>query len=147
VDTRGSTPNSHKIFTSRTISSLISELIHEIWKIAEAAIEMYIFAKIYDIPRLCCDAVDRLVWCNNTAYHFDHCGTFVSASSIERAYGYTTPGSPLRELLISGFSDSFSSDGEEMVDLPRPYLIDIAKNFKCGKLSGLAQESLCGGNV
>jgi hypothetical protein len=107
----------------------------EIWKIAEAAIEMYVFAKIYDIPRLRCDAMDRLAWCYNTAYDFDHCGTFVSASSIEQAYEYTTPGSPLRELLISRFSDFFSSHGEEMIDLPRPYLIDIAENFRAAELS------------
>jgi hypothetical protein len=97
---------------------------------------MYIFARVYDIPRLRCDAMDRLVWCNNTAHYNGQYGTFVSASSITRAYEHIDPGSPLRELLISGFFWFFSSDGEKMVDLPRPYLIDIAVSFKSGKLTG-----------
>lgn len=32
-----------------------------IWKVAEAAIEMYIFASTFHIPRLRQDAMDRLV--------------------------------------------------------------------------------------
>lgn len=116
-------------------------------RLPKPLLRLHIFAKTYNIPRLHQDAMDHLVWCNNTAYGFDHAGTFVSASSIRRAYEHTEPGSPLRKLLISGFSDFFSFYGEHMVDLPHRYLIDVAENFKLAELSSGAREPVKDGFV
>jgi hypothetical protein len=101
-----------------------------LWKVAEAAIEMYIFSKTYDIPRLRVDAIDRLEWCYDTAYSFTSYGTFVSASSIRRVYEHTDIDSPVRKWLIAGFSDFFTCSGAFMTDLPHQYFIDIAENYK-----------------
>jgi hypothetical protein len=75
----------------------------QVWMIAEAAIEMYIFAKIYDVPRLSHDAIDRLIWCQNTA--------------IERVYEHTKPGCFLRDWSVLGFRHFFDIDATDMLTL------------------------------
>ena len=43
--------------------------VTNLWGVAEVAIDLYFFAKKFDIPRLQQDAVDRLIWCNNKGYN------------------------------------------------------------------------------
>jgi len=71
-------------------------------EVAEAAIEMYIFAQTYDIPRLRQDAMDRLVRCNNAGSSAEPClYSNVSASTIQRAYQHTARDSAVRKWLAA----------------------------------------------
>jgi len=79
-----------------------------IWNVAEAAIEMYIFAATCDIIRLRQDAMDRLVWCNNVTYNLPRRGGFICPSVIKRVYDHIGPdkevfpeGNPLHRWLLS----------------------------------------------
>jgi hypothetical protein len=89
----------------------------QVWMIAEAAIEMYIFAKIYDVPRLSHDAIDRLIWCQNTAHDSFVAKCFVSKTAIERVYEHTKPGCFLRDWSVLGFRHFFDIDATDMLTL------------------------------
>jgi hypothetical protein len=106
---------------------------------------MYIFAKTYNIPRLRQDAMDRLVWCNDTAYDFPEYGTFVSGTAIQCAYENTQPGNPLRQWLIGAFTVFPGSDVAGLIDLPQRYLVDVAANYKLKDLQGGEKRALSGG--
>ena len=57
----------------------------DIWEHADIAIDMFIFAQTFEVSRLRQDAVDRLVWCHNTAYDDGTGGSFVSTAAIVNA--------------------------------------------------------------
>jgi len=104
----------------------------ELWTIAEAAIEMYIFAHTYDIPRLAQDAWDRLVWCNRNARvlasHFKK--TFVSASTIQHLYENTQPGNYVRTWLVNGLRAFADMDTTDLTHLPQAFLVDVARDYR-----------------
>lgn len=101
---------------------------------AEAAIEMYVFAKAYDIPRLRQDAMDRIIWCNNKSWDSSDTGTFVCASTIKRAYEHLEAGNYVRNWLISGFSAYSSYEREDITDLLHEYMVDVLENYKLNEM-------------
>jgi hypothetical protein len=110
-----------------------------VWAFAEVAVDVYIFAQTFDIPRLRQDAMDRLLWCHNEEYVDSLSPGFIHASSIQKAYENTRPGSKLREILVYGWCEMMEArDLQEKAvaeALPREFLADIALHYvnNCGK--------------
>jgi hypothetical protein len=104
----------------------------ELWTVAEAAIEMYIFAHIYDIPRLGQDAWDHLVWCNRTTYllRSQFKKTFVLASTIQHLYENTQPGNHVHTWLVNGLRAFSDFDTTDMTHLPQAVLVDVTRDYK-----------------
>jgi hypothetical protein len=107
----------------------------------EAAINMYIFANRYEVPRLRQDAIDRLVWCNNLMFldldddepDYDY-HDYISITAIETLYRTTKPSDPLRELLSEGYHDYGDQRDAALGQLPKDLLVDIlrkARDKKC----------------
>lgn len=121
-----------------------------VWEVAEAAVEMYIFARRYDILLLERDAVGRLGWCWDVARDLrvqgkklymddglrdefelegDGLATFVSAETIRRAYEFTEKGSAVRGWLVGGLEEFFCFGRENIGMLPRQYLVDVSEDY------------------
>jgi hypothetical protein len=107
--------------------------------VGETAIELFIFAETYDIPKLRHDAIDRLVHC----FSQDEDPRFdppyqVYPSIVTRAYEMTSDGSPIRKILVAGCCavDSLQDDG--MMDMPKQFLADLVKEARA---KGMARKS------
>jgi hypothetical protein len=96
------------------------------WEEAEMVTELFLFAGIFNIPRLCQDAIDRPLWCYNKAYATEMKGSFGSTATIRKAYKNTIPGSGLRNLLVDGWLTFQESLTRTVLDeLPEDFLVDI----------------------
>jgi hypothetical protein len=100
-----------------------------IWERAELAIDTFIFAETFDIPRLRQDSIDRLVWCHNLAHIGSVTESFVSTAATQKAYIHTKRGSGLRKVLADGWYEFENKErlGDRLVlqVLPHDFLIDI----------------------
>ncbi|KAF2833954.1 hypothetical protein CC86DRAFT_415989 [Ophiobolus disseminans] len=97
---------------------------------AEAAVEMYIFASAYQIPRLRQDAMDRLVWCHNhfaTEQSDQYSTNYVSPQILVSACQNTRPGSPLRELLLEGFYEFSDRADDTFKAIFKNVLVDVSR--------------------
>jgi hypothetical protein len=97
---------------------------------AEAAIEMYIFAGTYEIPRLRLDAIDRLVWCHNriwaTGGLVDCPLSYIGQASLTRAYENTLKGDKIGDLLSQGYYELGDHKDEALLVLPKELLAKIS---------------------
>jgi hypothetical protein len=96
--------------------------------IGELCINMFLFAKAYDIPILRRDSINRLVLC------FDPNGSYglhlsdkspIPTEAIQRAYKNTNVKSPLRRILVTGFCQYSDQDEVMKADMPSQFLVDI----------------------
>jgi hypothetical protein len=101
---------------------------------AEVAIDMFVFAKAYDTPRLEQDALDRLVWCHNM-YKLESRSTspllrsaYISSSSINKICDITEPGSLVQRMLSDGWFEYGNCQNDELLEsLPKSLLIQVMR--------------------
>ena len=107
-------------------------------EVAEAAIEMYIFAKRYGIDELRGDAMGRLGWCWDVATDLhaaedvdvNEIQGFLSPATSRRVYENTEADSPVRRWLVKCFAGCFGFDKGNTGTLPRGYLVDVLESYK-----------------
>jgi hypothetical protein len=97
----------------------------------DAAIEMYIFASAYEIPRLRQDAIDRVVWCYNQlleVWRGETEGGCFTAARLNRAYDHTQAASGLRALLKEGYCKWGKFDRKSLAALPKDLLVEVCED-------------------
>lgn len=101
------------------------------WKHAEVMVNIYFFAKTFDIPLLQEDAQDRLVWCHNMAFQSGDDGEYFPTGVIKRVYEETTRDNGLRRLLVWGWcelvDESDKVDDRQLAELPKDFLAAALK--------------------
>jgi hypothetical protein len=98
---------------------------------ADVAIDMFVFAEAYDIPRLEQDALDRLVWCHNMYEQVSiEClrHDYISSLSINKICEITEPGSLVQTMLSDGFFEFGNYKDDELLEtLPKSFLIQVMR--------------------
>ncbi|KAF2707075.1 hypothetical protein K504DRAFT_492627 [Pleomassaria siparia CBS 279.74] len=94
-----------------------------------AAVNIWIFAKAYDIPDLLKDAIDRLCWCFDSEYCLQDeilLWTDAAAAAIKKVYDNFGPQSAIRRLLVAGFRNNHAElNLKDLQDLPIGFLADV----------------------
>jgi hypothetical protein len=88
---------------------------------AAAAIELFVFATVYGIPRLRQDALDRLVWCHNRWLEEDESGEtvdYLRKETLQKAIEHTEPGDPLRAFLFEEYRIWGDKVEQALMELP-----------------------------
>ncbi|KAF2117794.1 hypothetical protein BDV96DRAFT_403071 [Lophiotrema nucula] len=107
------------------------------------AVYMFLFAELYDVPRLRMGAIDQLLWSIHEAYDkYPFCRIFTN-DTISDAYQGTKTESILRKLLVQGFCGwahdkspgyvrniSYVALEQEELDCNRAVLLSLPEELK-----------------